>query len=75
MLKRLGFHSDEMLLAFAVWLCALPLVGLILIPRFGFQAAGIAALVLLFIFVAICWGACSWKIANGQQQRKVKLGR
>ncbi|MEK7326795.1 MAG: hypothetical protein AAB217_16245 [Chloroflexota bacterium] len=67
MLKRLGFHSDEMLLAFAIWLCALPLVGLILIPLFGFQVAGLTALMLLFIFVAICWGGCGWKIANGQK--------
>ncbi len=67
MFRRLGFHSDEMLLAFAVWLCALPLVGLILIPLFGFQVAGLTALMLLFIFAAICWGVCGWKIANGQK--------
>ncbi len=68
MLQRLGYHSDEMLLAFAVWLCALPLLALVVIPLFGLKVAGFIALALLFVFAAICWGACTWKIARGSKQ-------
>ncbi len=62
MLKRFGFHSDEMLLALAVWLCSLPLVALVVIPLFGLKVAGITALVLFFILMAICWGVCEWQV-------------
>jgi len=65
MFKRLGYHADEMVLAFAVWLCTLPLVGLIVIPIFGLKVAGIIALVLLLLTIAICWGACTWKVFKG----------
>jgi uncharacterized membrane protein (DUF4010 family) len=61
MFRRLGFHSDEMLVAFAVWLCSLPLVLLVVIPLFGPKAAGGVALALLFVAMAICWGVCGWK--------------
>lgn len=62
MFRRLGHHSDEMALAFGVWLCTLPLAGLIVIPLFGLKVAGIVALALLVAAVAICWGICSWKV-------------
>lgn len=65
MLKQFGYHSDEMALAFAVWLCALPLVGFLIIPLFGLRAAGLVALTLLFVAVAVCWGVCSWKLPKG----------
>ncbi|MBI3243181.1 MAG: hypothetical protein HYZ49_12895 [Chloroflexi bacterium] len=65
MFKRLGFHSDEMALAFVLWLCTLPLVGLLVIPLFGLKVAGIVALTLLFIAAAICWGVCTWKVFKG----------
>lgn len=62
MFRRLGYHSDEMLIAFAVWLCSLPLVGLIVLPLFGQTVAGVTAVVLFFVLMAICWGACTWKL-------------
>ena len=65
MLRRLGFHSDEMALALAVWLCSLPLVAFVVIPLFGLQVAGVAALALLLVAMAICWGVCGWKVAKG----------
>lgn len=65
MLKRLGFHFDEVALALMVWLCTLPLVGLIVIPLFGLKVAGVVALALLVVVVIICWGICSWKIYKG----------
>ncbi|MBU4225320.1 MAG: hypothetical protein KKC71_05815 [Chloroflexi bacterium] len=64
MFKRLGIHSDEMALAIAVWLCSLPLVALIVVPFFGLRTAGIVALVMLIVAMAICWGACGWKIVR-----------
>ena len=62
MFKRLGYHVDEMALALVLWLCTLPLVGLLVIPLFGLKVAGIVALALLVAAVVICWGICSWKI-------------
>ncbi len=59
--KRLGFQFDTMVLALAVWLCSLPLVALIVIPLFGLKVAGIVALGLFFVALALCWGICSWK--------------
>lgn len=65
MFRRLGFHSEEMGLALLVWLCSLPLVALIVVPFFGLKTAGVAALVLFFIAMAMCWGACGWKAFKG----------
>ena len=66
MLKRLGFHFDDMALALVVWLCSLPLVALVVIPLFGLKVAGIVALALFFVAMALCWGICGWKVFNGQ---------
>ena len=65
MRDRLGLHSDEMALALVMWLCSLPLVALIIIPFFGLNAAGLVALALLFVAMAMCWGACGWKVLKG----------
>ena len=59
--KRLGFHSDEMALAFFLWLCSLPLVALVVVPFFGLRTASAVAVALFFVVMAICWGACGWK--------------
>ena len=65
MLRRLGFHSDEMALALVLWLCSLPLVALVVIPLFGLKVAGVAALALFFVAMAVCWGICGWKVFKG----------
>ena len=65
MFRRLGFHSDEMALAFFLWLCTLPLVAFLVIPFFGFKVAGAVAAALFFVAMAICWGACGWKAFKG----------
>ncbi len=67
---RFGFHSDEMLLAFAVWLCSLPLIALIIIPFWGLGTMGMIAFALLIILLAICWGMCGWKIYNRQDSKR-----
>src|SRR5512145_2032524 len=55
MLKRLGPHSDSMLLALLIWLCSLPLTLFIVASLFGLTAAGIVVLLLFFVVFAICW--------------------
>ena len=65
MFRRLGFHSDEMALALVVWLCSLPLVALVVIPLFGLKVAGVVALALFFVALAVCWGICGWKVFKG----------
>ncbi len=65
MFRRLGFHSDEMALALVLWLCSLPLVALVVIPLFGLKVAGVVALALFFVAMAICWGICGWKVFKG----------
>lgn len=67
---RFGFHSDEMLLAFAVWLCSLPLIALIIIPFWGLGMMGMIALALLIILLAICWGMCGWNIYKSQDPKR-----
>lgn len=61
MLKRLRSHLDDMMVAFLIWMCTLPLVGLLVVPFFGWRV-GLAVAGALFIAVmAICWGICGWK--------------
>ncbi len=62
MLKKLDFQSDTMALALVIWLCTLPLVGIIVVPLFGTKVAALAALALFFVIMAVCWGKCGWKI-------------
>ncbi len=64
MFRRLGSHSDEMALALAVWLCSLPLVALVVIPLFGPSVAGVVALALFLVAMAVCWGICGWKVSK-----------
>ncbi len=65
MFRRLRFHSDEMALALVVWLCSLPLVALVVIPLFGWKVAGVVALALFLVDLALCWGVCGWKVLKG----------
>jgi hypothetical protein len=62
MLKRLTAHFDDMVLATAVWMCSLPLVGLLVIPLLGLKASLVVAAMLFIVIVIVCWGICSWKI-------------
>ena len=62
MLKRFAGHFDDMALAIVIWMCTLPLVGLLVIPFFGLKLGLIVALALFVAAMVICWGICSWKI-------------
>ena len=62
MFKRFVSHFDEMVLAIVIWMCMLPLVGLLILPFFGLKVSLLAAAGLLIAVLIICWGICGWKI-------------
>lgn len=62
MFEKFKIGLDNMALTIAIWLCTLPLVGLLVIPVFGPQVGLAAAIALFIIAVGICWGICGWKI-------------
>jgi hypothetical protein len=62
MFQKFRIGLDDMALAITIWLCTLPLVGLLVIPFFGLQVGLIVAAALFIVAMAMCWGICSWKI-------------
>lgn len=62
MLEKFKLGMDDMALAIVIWLCTLPLVGLLVVPFFGLKVGLIAAVALFIVAMIICWGICSWKI-------------
>jgi len=62
MLRRFANHFDDMALAIVIWMCTLPLVGLLIFPFFGLKISLLIAAALLIAVLVLCWGICSWKI-------------
>ena len=62
MLRRFASHFDDMALAITIWMCTLPLVGLLVIPFFGLKVGLVAAAALFTAVMVICWGICGWKV-------------
>ena len=62
MLRRFASHFDDMALAITIWMCTLPLVGLLVVPFFGLMVGLVAAAALFIAAMVICWGICSWKL-------------
>lgn len=62
MLEKFKSGLDDMAVALTIWLCTLPLVGLLVVPFFGLKAGLVAAAALFIAALAVCWGICSWKI-------------
>jgi hypothetical protein len=62
MLRRFASHFDDMGLAITIWMCTLPLVGLLVVPFFGLKAGLVAAAALFIAAMIICWGICGWKV-------------
>jgi len=62
MLRQFTSHFDDMVLAIIVWMCTLPLVGLLVFPFFGLKISLLVLAGSLIIILVICWGICSWKI-------------
>ena len=53
-----------MALTIVLWLCSLVLVGLVIVPLLGWQVAWIVAIGLLVVFVALCWGVCTYRLVG-----------
>ena len=62
MLRRFAGHFDDMALAIIIWMCTLPLVGLLVVPFFGLKVGLVAAAALFIAVIVICWGICGWKV-------------
>ncbi len=62
MLKHFASHFDDMALAILIWMCTLPLVGLLMFPFFGLKIMLLVSAGLLIAILVLCWGVCSWKI-------------
>jgi UPF0716 family protein affecting phage T7 exclusion len=54
-----------MWLLLALWMCTLPVIGLLVVPLFGLRAGFALALVLLILTFAICWGLCRERHFHG----------
>ena len=62
MLEKFRSGLDDMALAIVIWLCALPLVGLLVVPDVGLKVGLVAAVALFIGAMIICWGICGWKL-------------
>jgi predicted ABC-type exoprotein transport system permease subunit len=71
MVKRFWLNSDMMSLTFMIWLCALPLVAIFVVPFFGLAVGGGVALALLLALALVCLSICGWRM--DKQKRKLSL--
>lgn len=55
---------SAMILTLVVWLCALPVIFLVVTPFLGWRVAGLVALGLLVLLLPICWGICWFRVAQ-----------
>ena len=62
MLRRFASHFDDMALSIIIWMCTLPLVGLLVVPFFGLKVGLVVAAALFITAMVICWGICGWKL-------------
>jgi len=69
--SHLAGFSETMILALAVWLCSLLLVGLVVVPLFGFKVAVAAGLGLLVALLVICWGVCGYHVVDNHKGEKL----
>ncbi len=67
--KLIHFYSEDMAFALIIWICTLPLVAFLIAPLLGTRIAGLTALALFIVIMAICWGVCGWKVAHGEQEK------
>ncbi len=54
-------RTSWMLTSLLLWLCSLPLVGLIVLPWLGARIALIVAAALLAFAVTACYAICTWQ--------------
>lgn len=63
---------DIMGLILVVWLCALPFIGLVIVPLFGGKVAVIVAALLLIAMLLYCWGYCIPQMAQFYKEKLQK---
>ncbi len=63
-----GLHDTTMLLALVIWLCIVPFVLALTLPFFGWQGGLTAAVITLFIALALCWGVCLFPKISTQEK-------
>ena len=51
-------------LVLVMWLCTLPLIGLVIAPLLGAMVAAMAAIVLLVASLVYCWGSCILQVVR-----------
>jgi hypothetical protein len=64
MSEKLKLNGETMALIIVLWLCSLPLIGLVVLPLFGRTVAATTAVGLLVIMLFVCWGICGWRVAK-----------
>ncbi len=57
-------HSSWMMTSLLLWLCALPLVGLLVLPWLGARVALVVAIALFVASVSACYALCTWQVAG-----------
>ena len=62
MLRGFAGHFDDLALAIIIWMCTLPVVGLLVVPFFELKVGLVAAGALFIAVIVICWGICGWKV-------------
>lgn len=69
MLEKFKSGLDDMAVAITLWLCTLPVVGLLVVPFFGLKA-GLIVAAALFIAAMLCAGAFApGKYSNREASR------
>jgi hypothetical protein len=60
-------HGAWMMTSLLLWLCTLPIVGLLVFPRLGPRATLIVVIALLAIFAVVCYGVCAWQTIGSRR--------
>lgn len=57
-------HTTWMTTSLLLWLCALPVVGILILPALGARVALVVAAVLLVTSMTACFAICAWQAAG-----------
>jgi fatty acid desaturase len=57
-------RDTPVILALFVWVCTLPLVGLLVVPFFGWGVGIMVAVALLIAILIMCWLLCFGALIN-----------
>lgn len=57
-------RTSWMLTSLLLWLCTLPIVGLLILPWLGTRVSIVIAAGLLVASVTACYGICSWQVVG-----------